>query len=314
MEIIEFLEENKVGKSFLKLVTPFISHEWNMKRKIDNAELQFKIDLRKAENEGQVNLQKKKNELEVKKEEIENQYELDQFKQDVLNNWFEKESRYQNNVDEVVYRSVKYIKEDAKPENVDEDKISILFENVKHISKNEAQEIWAKVLAREINEPESISKRTMELLKNITLKEAQIFSKVASLALESFGDYFFLKNNGFLKNEFDIKFEDLILLKDLGLIHSNDLDFSIKKREKDSKITNLSLNYQNKQLAFRSNVGKIFKLQVYKFTTIGEELIDLVEKNFYEKYLQEVKDTIGVDKNTDFEIITILQTENFWVK
>lgn len=219
MEIIEFLEESKVGKSFLKLVTPFISHEWNMKRKIDNAELQFKIDLRKAENEGQVNLQKKKNELEVKKEEIENQYELDQFKQDVLNNWFEKESRYQNNVDEVVYRSVKYIQEDAKPENVDEDKISILFENVKHISKNEAQEIWAKVLAREINEPESISKRTMELLKNITLKEAQIFSKVASLALESFGDYFFLKNNGFLKNEFDIKFEDLILLKDLGLIH-----------------------------------------------------------------------------------------------
>jgi len=271
MEIIEFLEEYKVGKSFLKLVKPFISHEWNMKRKIDNAELQFKINLRKAENEGQVNLQKKKHELEVKKQEIENQYELDQFKKDVVNNWFQKESRYQNNVDEVVAKSVKHIKEDAKPEEVDIDWINDFFDKCKLISNNDIQTIWAKILSGEVNEPGAFSKRTLVVLSNLDKNDIELFDNMCKFSWNLEEPILrILDYQNEIYKEGKMFYFNLQHMASIGLVHLSPVADSIEFEIEDSKKIDITYYGKVVSLNFPNKVGRI-KTGVVHFSKAGKE-------------------------------------------
>lgn len=64
---------------------------------------------------------------------------------------------------------------------VDDDFIARWRREAKVIGNEELQRLWGRLLAEEVSEPESISLRTLDVVKNISSKEANCFRKAATL-------------------------------------------------------------------------------------------------------------------------------------
>lgn len=87
------------------------------------------------------------------------------------------ELRKQQNIENVIKESYKELKdvESVFNELVDSDWVSHFFNSVENIGNEEIQKIWGRMLAGEIKSPNTYSFRTMEVLKNMTTREVELF-------------------------------------------------------------------------------------------------------------------------------------------
>ncbi len=83
------------------------------------------------------------------------------------------------------------------------------------ISSNDLQEIWAYLLVHECQNPGTISKRTLDVVKNMNSAEAKLFSDVTVHCLDDGALYKVLCDD-----RTEINFLNLTILQDIGLIKS----------------------------------------------------------------------------------------------
>lgn len=75
---------------------------------------------------------------------------------------------------------------EVKNNDVDHDWATRFFSDVKDVSSEQMQQIWAKVLAGEVETPGRTSLRTLSILRDMTQKDAERFYQVTKFALGSF--------------------------------------------------------------------------------------------------------------------------------
>ncbi|WRQ33141.1 DUF2806 domain-containing protein [Bacteroidales bacterium MB20-C3-3] len=190
-----------------------------------------------------------------------------------------KEQKRQKNIESITQKAVENLESETtvSEEPVDEDWTTRFFNYAEDISNEEMQVLWGRILAGEIKKPRSYSLRTLEILRNLSKEEAQVFMKFASLSIKSSGVSFILnfKDEKILEEKYKLKFNERLLLEELGFITANDLQFKIGKTENSSRqivfiIGNICV-IQNKL----ENKAEQ-QLQVLVFTKIGQELLSLV--------------------------------------
>ena len=96
------------------------------------------------------------------------------------------------------------------------------YENVGNVSDEIMQDIWARILAQEVDEPNSISIKTLNILKSIGKKEALLFQKLSDFALK-YNDAYFIPNIQEYLDKNNIEYSDILLLDEYGLINNNPL-------------------------------------------------------------------------------------------
>lgn len=195
----------------------------------------------------------------------------------------------QKNIDNVVEIAAEQLGQEntISEEPVNKDWSKRFFDIVEDISDEEMQEIWGRILAGEIKKPESYSLRTLELLKNLSKKEAETFMKFASLAINSSGVSFIInfKNEKVLEETYKLNFGDRLLLEELGFLTANDLQFKILAT-KDQK-AQLYFVTGNKIVSLEKPANQPEQqLQVLVFTKIGQELLKLVNSSSNLDYIQ----------------------------
>lgn len=94
------------------------------------------------------------------------------------------------------------ITEFQENENIPNDKLDNewllkFLDTAGQVSDEEKQKIMAKVLAGQLKKPDSISYRTLSILKVLTKKELQIFKKAVSYCFYKPNEYALLLRNGF---------------------------------------------------------------------------------------------------------------------
>ena len=94
------------------------------------------------------------------------------------------------------------------------------FEACGNISDEDLQEIWARLLAREIEEPNTHSLRTMECLRNLSKEEAELFNRVCHLSV-CIDKSVLLPRIGGIMEEGHITYDDILKLDDCGLLKSD---------------------------------------------------------------------------------------------
>lgn len=112
---------------------------------------------------------------------------------------------------------------------VDEDWINSFFDSVAYVSSEQMQRLWGKLLAGEVESPGSFSLRTLDVLKRLSTKEANIFKNVSPYVLNCSGDYertyvdYFLMPNedNDLLSKYNISFADIMLLSEAGLMYQS---------------------------------------------------------------------------------------------
>ena len=189
------------------------------------------------------------------------------------------EAKKQLNIESITAYAAEELKneEPISNEPLDEDWTNRFFNIAEDISSDEMQALWGRILAGEIKEPKSYSLRTLELLKNLSKKEAEVFLKFAQFSITSANISFILnfKNEKLLEEKYQLSFSERLLLEELGFITANDLQFKMMANPDEDaqtvfKIGNVCV------IAERIKGIPQQVLQVLVFTKIGQELLQLI--------------------------------------
>lgn len=125
------------------------------------------------------------------------------------------------NVLGVAANEVRCLDDSAVSDNpVDDDWITRLFQIVKDVNSEEMQFVWGKILAGEIEQPGSFSLRTLDVIRNITKQDAEVFQKIVPLVMQTAGSQFISSSSDIL-SQFGISYESILRLDECGLLNSS---------------------------------------------------------------------------------------------
>ena len=183
------------------------------------------------------------------------------------------EAKKQLNIESITGFAAEELKsqESVTNEQLDEDWTTRFFKIAEDISNQEMQALWGKILAGEIKQPRSFSLRTLELIRNLTREDANLFIKAANLAINSANTSFIFKG----ADDFNLKYYELAQLVEVGLLQPGDfVNFQLLKSEIDAQTLFISGNYiifSNKQAN-----SPLLQVPVTLFTNPGKELLKLI--------------------------------------
>lgn len=149
------------------------------------------------------------------------------------------------------------------------------YEIVGNISDENVQEMWARIMAGEINNPHSYSLKTIDILKNIGKQEAELFAEVLACSVST-GYIIFLPNYEEYLEKYEITYSQIMRLSEMDLIYNDAdivLNFNVSKQEEILFINSNRLM----TLKSKDENGTKIKIKQYPFTEVGKELATLVQ-------------------------------------
>lgn len=211
-----------------------------------------------------------------------------------------REQQRTNNIDNVIDFAYNELgDDDVSNENIDKDWSTRFFNIVEDISNEEMQAIWGKILAEEIKRPKTYSLRLLEVLKNITKEEAEIFVKLCQYKIN---DSYILSDLDYLKSQ-GIKLEHLILMEELNLINrgSNKLIYSLGANN-TNEIKEDIVVIGNTPIVIKQNPhSNSIEIPAIIFTNIGKQLLNIIDLKHIEQseYIRKFVDVIKKYKNVN---------------
>ena len=198
--------------------------------------------------------------------------------------------RKQINIDSIIVKAYNEFdnEEYITNQKVDQDWVLNFFDNAGNVSDEHIQEIWSKILIGEIKNPNTYTLRTLNILKNMTSFEANLYEKIIPFI-------FYEKENPFIYNDIELlekyglEFNELIKLEDCGLIS---LNVGVSINFKDIK------NYiYNKNYVIVINGEK--NLGIYRITESGKQILNLIKNNICsnDKYFLEIGEKLKKDNS-----------------
>lgn len=149
------------------------------------------------------------------------------------------------------------------------------YEAVGNISDDEMQDIWAKILAGEINNPSYFSLRTIDVLRNMRKSDAELFLKFCKFSFDKGAGEIFLPNYDEYLEKSEITYSDIMRLSEVGLIFNDaliTLNFELSQKPKIIFINNELIM----TLAAKKESPTKGSIKQYPFTKVGQELATLV--------------------------------------
>lgn len=182
------------------------------------------------------------------------------------------------------------------------------YEAVGNISNEEMQDLWGKILAGEISHPSSFSLRTIDVLKNMSKADAELFEQICKHSVFAEDMYMLPRYDDYLTKA-GIKYYDIMRLSELGLIYN---DGTISQTVKASKELSTILTINNliiTQKSIDDNV-KEFSIDEYPFTKVGYEIATLknlcANEDEIQDFAREIKKR---NPQVEIEVHRILSTE-----
>jgi hypothetical protein len=216
--------------------------------------------------------------------------------QDLVNaaqvRFIEREVRRQINIESTIQKAALSFDDEEKvtDEEISQEWIDRYFDSIQDISNEDLQELWAKVLAGEIKKSSSFSLRTLDILKNMTTDEAEIFAKVAKISIDMGTACILINDLNLLSQYYELSYSDILLLNDIGLLNSKDtLVYQFDPIKKASS-TGFSIGNLVAIISYGSNTPNL-SIKSFALTKSGTDLCRLVEKekdSFYEPIIQKL--------------------------
>jgi hypothetical protein len=161
-----------------------------------------------------------KAEVEIKKLHAIADLEISEIRQRAARRMLLEEEKNQANIEAVTQKALIHLRENARPNEMDEDFVRYLFDRAKLISKDEMQEAWATVLAGEANMPGSFSRRAIDALSQMSAGDAQLLTRFVRNVWIIGGLTPIIRSGGAFRpdDDFSLSFSELTHLESIGLI------------------------------------------------------------------------------------------------
>jgi hypothetical protein len=92
------------------------------------------------------------------------------------------EVKKQVNMEKILEGSLARLNPEARPDDIDDEWLANFFSHARNSSDAEMQDVWARILSGEANQPGTFSKRTINLMAGISKEDALSFSKLINTA------------------------------------------------------------------------------------------------------------------------------------
>ena len=190
-------------------------------------------------------------------------------------------------------------------DNLDPDWFFAFSTMAEEIYSPPMQELWGKIFAVEVARPGSFSLRTLQLLKTLTHRDAQVFNKAVNVASRRNNDAVprilvgYHKRKGLLSllrrpvpeqinlANVGLSYPDLLSLQEMKLIYTSEIESA--EYNEGQQVTWRCVNENISLTSKTSGVALVY----YKFTSVGSELYKLVTKSPNEVYLTSIKSVLG---------------------
>lgn len=188
---------------------------------------------------------------------------------DTLGYTLSKENKRLNNVKRVTEKAKACVAADeaVSDEKVNDDWLNRFNAIIEEVSDDTMQNVWALILSGEIKQPKSFSLRTLDVVKNMTKEEADLYVKAMQ--------YMCLDNFILTGSEYGVSLDDVIKLIDMGVMSPDDLERSVNLDKGDNII---GMDHEHILIVKNESEGKILvKFNGRRLTRAGVEMESLVK-------------------------------------
>ncbi len=209
--------------------------------------------------------------------------------------------RKQENIEAIMEKTFAFCASKSIDKRPDLDWFSHYITLAEDVSNKTMQDLWAKILAKELSRPGVYSLKALKVFRDMSIVDAKLLAKACSLAIKDqskknirilSGTYqqpgllnFFNKDRQQHINlsHFGLNYADILSLADNNLIF---------KQESESNImaSGETLNFYYNGLPLKLSCKKSnIAIQFYKFTSIGTELANLITDKPNDEFFSSLK-------------------------
>lgn len=126
-----------------------------------------------------------------------------------------------------------------KVDEVKDDWLEFFFDKAKTIEREDMKIIWSKLMAKEIKNPNSVSKQLLHILSVIDYEEAQAFQKLANFTVYIDDCPYVLIYEALFEtfyNKHGLRQEETFRLEDIGLIQESEGGYDLTIVDEPSKL------------------------------------------------------------------------------
>lgn len=230
-----------------------------------------------------------KAEAEAEKIKTLAQIEINEIQQRALVRLIEEEGKKQENMENIIGKSIGQLNADANPDKIDDDWLASFFDKCKIVSEKQMQGLWSRVLAGEANKPGTYSMKTIDIISTLDKNDAQLFTSLCSFGIYGGATFpIILDENADIYNNRGITFSSLAHLEYIGLIKFDHLTgFVLQNRPKTVGFSYYSISII---IELPNDINNTIELGKVLLTKTGQELAPIcgstVDMAFF-KYLVE---------------------------
>ncbi|MGF1773435.1 DUF2806 domain-containing protein [Vibrio wakamikoensis] len=189
---------------------------------------------------------------------------------------------------------------EANDEPVDPDWFTRWRDNAEKVSNDYLQSLWAKVLAGEVTTPGSYSLRTLDLLKCLSKREAELISKLGGFIVDNrvvrgLTRHSTTKVDQFLEGK-GFHFNNLLYLQELGVISGVDsvgLNSTFGSVDAKKYIRAFTPNNTKGLVIQHEDANKKLIVSVFLVSEMGREIFALADFEPDEEYLEIIGEEIA---------------------
>ncbi len=219
-------------------------------------------------------------------------------------------TKLKNFVNSVKFASMELQNGDDKTvesDNIDFDWIMRFFDAVGNVSNEELQKMWGKILAGEIRHSGTCSLRTIDIMHNMTSKEAMIYNRLCEFVMVS-GDCYFIFHSGFSGKD-GYNNESCDYISKIGLTYAEciipmiecgllSIDNDLATDFKENNIMEIHNQKITCFIIADNTCENFISIEPYFLTKSGIELYNVI------------KSTAGYKTNTDYCIYCFRELKN----
>ncbi len=179
---------------------------------------------------------------------------------------------YQRNMEQIAGKATPLLTDGSQPDKVEDDWMANFFDKARSVSNEQMQSLWARVLAGESNAPGAFSRRTINTLANLDLRDAEYFTTLCRFTCRYSGEYMpiIFSHNDKMYTSHGLGFPELEHLEHIGLVSFEPGDGSYNIRVPSE----FSVEYHGTTFALRPNHpgGCQFDAGKVILSIVGQEL------------------------------------------
>ncbi len=179
-------------------------------------------------------------------------------------------------------KSLKYLPENVSDQPVDGDWVSRFISLCQDTSDEALQELWAKLLAGEVAQPKSYSRRTLSILAEMNSDDASLFRRMCSLVwlVNGGGSILFSVHRTYPLPGSDVTYDEFLHMDSLGLLHTaSDISLWVPNPTEFSYFGHRFMGSTTQYLGAP-------RVPIYPLTRNGNELFRVVAPNANEEYFK----------------------------